>query len=211
MALIEQSSFDHVKFYQSQQSLNALSNLKESGYLIQTKNERKQMKQVLQCLVLLLSATMYGQQEFIIGADGLAPKNIASAIDQKNELFTKTLAWIEANEEEYKLSIAEQSENVSITFSSIKGNAVTLADRYFHAKYDIQVRFEEDQLLFEPSQIQLKVNSKYDMGWKDFDLKDPSTYFKKGKVIRKYKAYLGDLVKPLNQLQLELTSHLKGS
>ena len=169
------------------------------------------MKRVFHGLVLLLWTMAYGQQEFIIGADGLAPKSMASAIDQTttDDLFKKTMAWLVANEKEFKLAIIEERENTTITFSSIKGNAVTLADRYFHAKYDIQVRFEGDQLLFEPTQIQLKVNSKYDMGWKDFDLKDTSTFFKKGKVVRKYKAYLDDLTTPLNNLYRKLHAHLE--
>lgn len=171
------------------------------------------MKRVFQGLLLLLSTLVYGQEEFIIGADGLTPKNMVSTIDQTtaDDLFKKTRVWIETNEKEYKLALIEERENTTITFSGIKGNAVHLSDRYFHAKYDIQVRLEEDQYIFKPIQIQLKVNSKYDMGWKDFDLKDTSTFFKKGKVIRKYKDYLEDLVAPLNQLYLELTAHLKGT
>ena len=56
--------------------------------------------------------------------------------------------------------------------------------------------------------IQLKINSKYDMGWKNFDLDNCTEFFKKGKVKRKYKTYLKDISKPLNQLYLLLNKYL---
>ena len=168
------------------------------------------MKNLLSLSLVLLSILVHGQEQFTIQSGGLTPKLLTFPTNQTpNELYQATLAWAEENKEGFKLTIISTAEGEEIQLSSVKGNAVTQSDRYFHAKYDILILLTDGQYTFQPTQIQLKVNSKYDMGWKHFDLQDTSEYFKKGKVVRKYKDYLEDLVAPLNQLHSELTAHLK--
>jgi len=147
----------------------------------------------------------------MITANGLRPKLITSRVSSltPSEVYEKTLRWIKDNEEKYDLSVEEKVENEAIHLTSIKSNAVTLKEQYFYAKYSISISFENEQYKFEPTKIQLKLNSKYDMGWKDFDLNDGSMFYKKGKPIRKYKAYINDLVTQLNEIHIRLGEYLK--
>ncbi|MEQ9301882.1 MAG: hypothetical protein RIF33_25100 [Cyclobacteriaceae bacterium] len=171
------------------------------------------MKYLILCIGLLLTVTAYGQGDFAITTNGLEPKFCTSSIDHlaSSELYEKTLTWIEENQEEYKLSIDEKIEGEMIELTSIKWNAVNLSDKYFIAHYHIRLNFEEDQYQFKPTAIQLKLNSKYDMGLEDFDLTGGEMYFKKGKVIKKYKAYLDDITALLNELNLQLNAYLKSN
>jgi hypothetical protein len=95
-----------------------------------------------------------------------------------------------------------------IQFTSIKWNAVNLGDQYYIAEYSVRLSFQDGNYQFEPTTIRLKLNSKYDMGWEEFDLMDGAAYFKKGKVMKKYKSYLSDMTARLNELNLHLIEHL---
>lgn len=171
------------------------------------------MKYLLPCIGLLMTATVYGQDEFAITANGLAPPFLTSKIDHltKSQMYEKTLTWIEENEEAYKLSVQGKTENAAIQLTSVKWNAVNLGEKYFIARHHISLSFEDDHWKFEPTAIQLKLNSKYDMGWEDFDLTDGTMYFKKGKLIKKYKSYLDDLLAQLNEINMKLKSSISGS
>ncbi len=171
------------------------------------------MKNLILCISILLTTVVYCQDEFIMEEIGLTPKFSTSKIDSltKSELYKKTLTWIEENEKKYKLSVDNKIENEVIHLSSIKGNAVNLDNQYFNVKYKISIVFEKDNYKFEPTEINLKVNSKFDMGWKDFNLTNGAMFFKRGKVIRKYKSYLKDIMALLNELNIQLNSYLKNS
>ncbi len=162
-------------------------------------------------IYLLLSTFIYGQNQFVIKENGLTSKFLISKIDtfSNNELFAKTVSWIKVNEKKHNIVTEHIIENESIDFSFTKHNSVHLNKQYYNVKYKINISFEKEQFKFEPIEIQLKINSKYDMGWKDFELTSTAQFFKKGKVKRKYKTYLKDIVAPLNELFLKLNLHLK--
>lgn len=168
------------------------------------------MQKIFALFILLLSTTVAsGQEQFAIDEQGLNPKSISSKFnpDSKEQLYEKILTWLEKTEE-HKIDLGKTVINKEIHFDLFKGNAVNLADRYYNAKYAIQINCEDGNYTIQPTEIFLKVNSKYDMGWKEFSISDASEFFKKGKVIRKYKAYLQDLTTPLNDFQNALQSHL---
>ncbi len=161
--------------------------------------------------LFFLARPAVAQEQFAIEATGLMPKSIRFQIpsgDSSQQLFQQTLDWIKANEKTYKLTLEETGLGTEMVLTHIKNNAVNLGDRYFHAKYDTKIQFEGSQILFEPIKIQLKVNSKYDMGWNDFDLSSGVEFFKKDKPIKKYRTYLNDLVAPINALHQALVSYL---
>ena len=160
-------------------------------------------------ILLLTTIVAAGQEQFAINEQGLTPKSISSTAnpDSQEQLYEKIISWLE-NTEEHKIEVGETAINEKIHFDLFKGNAVSLADRYYNAKYVIQINCEDGKYTIQPTKIFLKVNSKYDMGWKEFSISDASEFFKKGKVIRKYKAYLQDLTTPLNDFQNALQSHL---
>ncbi|MCA0132015.1 hypothetical protein [Winogradskyella alexanderae] len=163
------------------------------------------MKQLLLCLCVLISSLVFSQEQFVITEDGLSPRFIA--IDVESNTYTKVLDWLVANMENYDITIVETIENKSIQFTSEKGNATNLDKQYFNAKYGIILHFTTNQFTFEPTAIDLKQNSKYDMGWKPIDLNAGAPYFKNGKPIRKFRAYLYGIVAPLNSLSLKLMTN----
>ena len=171
------------------------------------------MKILINCLSLLIAISALGQHKFVIKENGINPKFISIKIDSaaKSKLYNKTVSWIEENEKRYKLSVDNKTENKVIHLTSIKGNAVKLDKKYFNVKYTISIGFEKEQYKFEPTKIKLKVNSKFDMGWKDFDLTNGAMYFKKGKVIKKYKSYINDITALLNELNHNLNIYLKNN
>ena len=168
------------------------------------------MKKLILYLNIAFTAIVFGQSEFAISENGLTPKFLSLKIDAmpKNELYKKTWTWIEENEKIYNLSVDNTIENKVIHLYSIKGNAVNLDKKYFNVKYKISISFEKGQYKFEPTEIQLSVNSKYDMGWKDLDLTNGAMYFKKEKVIRKYRSYISDMTTLLNEINIKLSSYL---
>jgi hypothetical protein len=167
-------------------------------------------KKVILYINLLLTVFVYSQDGFVIKENGLTPKFLTSKIDTltKNEMYYKTLMWIEEHEKKYKLAVINKIENEVIEFYCIRGNAVSLNKQYYNVKYKIVISFEKGLYTFEPAEVQLKINSKYDMGWKDFDLSSSTKLFKRGKVIRKYKSYLKGITDVLNELSINLSSYL---
>ena len=141
---------------------------------------------------------------------GITPTSLTTPIGQQTRsmLYSSIFSWLETHQKPNKLGIVDTTSNEFIQIWCIKGNAVSLHDMYYHAKYDITLRFADGQFTFEPTRIQLKINSKYDMGWKEVELSEPTSYFKKGKVIRKYKAYLEGMITPLNELHAGFVEYL---
>ncbi|MEM9361692.1 MAG: hypothetical protein AAGA43_03605 [Bacteroidota bacterium] len=162
--------------------------------------------------ICILSTTLgFGQVEFSITEAGMTPESVSSKMGDftVKELYSKTLSWIKENSETHNLTIDHTVENASIHISFLKGNATNLDKRYYNANYIVNLSFGKEQFTFEPIGIRLKLNSKYDMGWKEFDLSNGAPYFKKGKAIRKYKSYLEGITKSLNAFYLMLHIHLK--
>lgn len=155
---------------------------------------------------------IHSQDQFTIDELGLSPKSVTATIEQssKQELYSKTLSWLEGNNETHNLSIEDKSDSQAINFTFVKGNAVNLDKQYYKAKYQVTLNFVDGSYVFKPTKIELKLNSKYDMGWKDFNLNTGAMFYRRGKVIRKYKQYLRDLTAPLNEFHNRLHAHLKG-
>ncbi|WP_133085509.1 hypothetical protein [Winogradskyella aurantia] len=169
------------------------------------------MKYIIFYINLFLIVVVYGQDQFVIEENGLTPKFSITKIDNstKTELYNKTLDWVNEHENSFSLSVDDTVEGEAIYLTSFKGNAVSLDKQFFNVKYDIRISFENEQFKFEPSEIKLKLNSKYDMGWKEFSLSNGDIYFKNGKVIRKYKRYIKDITAVLNEINNQLSAYLK--
>ena len=153
-----------------------------------------------------------GQEQFRIEEVGLSPKSITTIIKQysNQELYSKALAWLKGRNESHNLSIIDKSDSQAINFTFIRGNAVSLDKQYYKAKYHVTLNFIDGSYIFKPTKIELKLNSKYDMGWKEFNLNTGAMFYRRGKLIGKYKRYLRDLTAPLNQFHNQLHAHLKG-
>ncbi|WP_411895368.1 hypothetical protein [Winogradskyella sp. A2] len=168
------------------------------------------MKKGLLCISILCSTLVFSQEQFAITEEGLTPKTITVQFE-KTDLYTKALQWITDHTKTYNLEVLETVENESIQFTSTKGNAVSLDKQYYNIRYTISLSFTDNQYSFETKTIDLKLNSKYDMGWKPFDQNNTAQYFKKGKPIKKYRAYLSSITATLNALHLKLANYLKNN
>ncbi len=168
------------------------------------------MKNIIIFLSLIFTTLIYSQTKFVFNENGLTPEYTATSIDSiaKAELYSKTLKWVEATYKHPDNVINTKIENNFIHITSIKENAIQADKRYFHLKYSVKISFEKGECKFEPIKIQSKANSKYDMGWKDVDLKNGSEFFKKGKVIKKTKSYVKIIPEVLNKLNSNLYNYL---
>ncbi len=175
-----------------------------------TKVLNLKMRNTFLILILLINFSIFGQDKFSYTENGLTPKSLRFTIENGStqNSFKQILSWIDDNAKTFQLKVDKKIENEVLVFESTKNNAVVYDKQYNHVKYSITIRIDENELIFEPISIQRKVNSKYDMGWKDVNLKDGGEYFKRGKVIRKYRKYVSDITKPLNLLFTQYQSHL---
>ena len=168
------------------------------------------MRQLFFLIALVHTTLSYSQDIFVFTEDGLYPEYAISKIDglSQNKLYNKTLGWVYKTYKNPNVVISSKSENHFIFLTSLEENVINADKRVFHMRYTIKISFNNEQFKFEPIKIQFKANSKYDMGWKDFDLKNGAIFFKKGKVIKKTKSYVIDVPKVLNKLNTNLCNYL---
>ncbi|MAD96306.1 MAG: hypothetical protein CMB99_03170 [Flavobacteriaceae bacterium] len=168
------------------------------------------MRRIYFISIFLMSLNLMSQTKFEMTANGLSPTVVGLEVANmsKETLFSKTLQWIEDNAKSFQLKVITKIENEELVFESTQNNAVVYDKQYNHVKYSIRIRFTENKVVFAPTGIQRKVNSKYDMGWKDVDLKNSGKYFKRGKLVRKHKSYIKGLMNHLNQLLEDFHTHI---
>ena len=141
------------------------------------------MKNLILIFVCFLSFQLIGQEIFEFSEKGLSPKFTEIQIEKSDSLlFANSIQWIENNKEAFNLKLIKSDSNKQIEFSSVKNNGTSLDKQYFHVKYVIDLIFEDGKIKFMPKSIQLKLNSKYDMGWKDFDISDGYSFYNRGKI-----------------------------
>jgi len=157
-------------------------------------------------LTILWTLGAEGQTKFTFTESGLTPESIITSIENLSatDLHNKTLNWIITTYKNPKTEI----DNQVILLTGIKENVIQSDKQYFHMQYTIKIVFEKHQYTFEPLTIQTKANSKYDMGWKEIDLKNGAAFFKKGKPIKKTKSYVKDIPEVLNELNSSLYNYL---
>lgn len=164
------------------------------------------MRLLIVLLIFVFTAMGFGQEKFVFNETGLSPKHIISRVhgSSKTQLFDKALKWIKATYKNPDIEV----DNQVILLTGIEENAIQANKQYFHLKYKVKVTFEKGQCTFKPISIKTKANSKYDMGWKEIDLKNDSEFFKKGKPIKKTKSYVKMIPEVLNKLNSNLYNYL---
>jgi len=165
------------------------------------------MRGLVFAVLFLLAHVAVGQNEFVFNETGLTPKKITVKVNNvsKTELYQQTLMWLQEN---YKNSEI-QDQNEVITFTETKGNFIQASKNRYHVKYVVKISFEDGQYTLEPLEVFTKLNSKYDMGWKKFDLNDGSSFFKRRKPIKKTKSYVQKIPTLFNELKENLEKALK--
>ena len=165
------------------------------------------------CFIFFISCCFlngYAQDEFNLETTGLVPAaiNIRYANQSATDLYEKALRWIEHEHVDMDLELIETDPEKTIIIQSLSENAVKVGKQSFHIKFVIALRFENGSLMLEPISLSSKLNSKYDMGWKEIDLKNTGHLFKKNKPIKKTKDYVSAVPKLLNALSSHLREYL---
>lgn len=168
------------------------------------------MKRIIFTIFLISTTLAYSQNKFVFKENGLVPAYTISYIDSviETEMHKKTLKWIKNTYKNPDVITDTQNNNDFILLTDIKNNALNQGKLYYHIKYTIKISFENGKYRFEPIEVQSRLNSKYDMGWKDFDLKNGDLFFKKGRVIKKTKSYVTDIPAVLNEVNINLYNYL---
>ncbi|GAA4267926.1 hypothetical protein [Hyunsoonleella aestuarii] len=169
------------------------------------------MKLTIYFTFLLSSFFGFSQNKFIFKENGLTPKVISSNIVRltENEIHKKSLEWIKITPKNINLASHLSNNNNTIYLNGLEDNAIRVGKQFYHLKYTVKIRFEQGKYNFEPILIQTKLNSKYDLGWTDFNIKSGSSFFKNGRIIKKTQSYVKDIPAILNKLNNDLNNYLK--
>jgi hypothetical protein len=156
------------------------------------------MRRIFVVILCLIAQTVLCQSTFTFLEKGLTPSQVSTKVNElsKTELQQQTLSWIRKN---YKYATT-QVDGESILFTDVKGNFIEVKKSYYNVKYSVKIRFEKGQFTFAPITVFTKLNSKYDMGWQPFDLKDGAAFFKRGKPIKKTKVYVKKIPDLFNEM-----------
>lgn len=160
---------------------------------------------------LFITQVSIGQTKFTFTEKGLAPNVIHTTINDQSStaLYQKTLLWIDKIMTNPKQVITEQVANKYIIITFINPNYINIKKEYYYVKHSTKISFDQGKCSFEPVEVFTKINSKYDMGWQPFDLKDGTRFFKKGKPIKKSRVYLDKIPELFNTLVRHLSNDLK--
>ena len=165
------------------------------------------MRNFLFVVLFVIAQVAISQNEFVFNENGVTPSQIITQVNgfSKTELLQKTVTWLQ---ESYKYSEVKV-ENKIITFTDTKGNFIKANKSYYSVKYSVKISFEKGQFTLKPLEVYTKLNSKYDMGWQPFDLKDGSSFFKRKKPIKSTRDYVKKIPALFNELNANLLRLLK--
>lgn len=166
------------------------------------------MKKALLPVFLFFWLISHGQSEFVIDKKGLSPRSFisASGINSSDAVMTKIDTWFALENKKFKKTQYNKTDS-SIQFTSIVTDVRLRKDKAYYIRYDIELSISNSKLLFKVLKIDLKQNSRFDMGWKELNLDKPHDFFKKIKGNKK--AFLNKVAEHLNDLKIDLEKSLK--
>lgn len=169
----------------------------------------KKKRSLAVSIYIAFSLFGFGQTPFIFTEDGLSPDSLVREVkgSSVDSLKQKALDWVNTSLSKDNVVFALNHDN-TIELTGISYDVITADKQSYHVKYTIKLSFKNGLYQFQPVSLQTKMNSKYDMGWKDFSLKDGSTFFRRGKVIKKLKSYVEAIPLLLNTINANLYNHL---
>ncbi len=158
-------------------------------------------------IFLFLGHFGMAQNTFKLSKKGITPKQtkVLMSSNSASVLFQKTKSWIESNQK--KLSLETEKENTSLVFLSTRSDVKFSKTKSYYVKCWFSIQFKDDQYVFQPVKIEMKQNSKYDMGWKELSLENPYDFFKEIKGNKK--SFLKKISEQINDVEQDLKSSLK--
>lgn len=155
-------------------------------------------------LFVFISSIATSQTTFELTKKGLSPKQISlSFANTTSEIvFEKTASWIETNKDKRKLELSKSVDSKSLKFTATQTDVRYSKTKSYYVKVYLKLDIKEKDLSLSPYKIELKQNSKYDMGWKELDLDKPYTFFKNIKGNKK--SFLNKIAHYLNELKTDI-------
>lgn len=165
------------------------------------------MRNFLLVVFFLIAQVAISQNEFVFNENGLAPEQTTTQVNglSKTKLCEQSMVWVHDNYKNAQIVIGYGE----FVFTDIKGNFIKANKSYYSVKYSVKISFEKGQFTLKPLEVYTKLNSKYDMGWQPFDLKDGSSFFKRKKPIKSTKDYVKKIPALFNELNANLLRLLK--
>lgn len=167
------------------------------------------MKKLSFIFVFCCSLFTFGQTEFAIDKKGINTKSILFASNYQTKEFLKSTSvkWIEKGLLPFTFTEPSIKKDSLISFSATRSDIALRKDKSYYVQFYIQLEASKGRLKFSVDRIDLKQNSRFDMGWQQLDLENPYAFFEKNKGNKK--AFLKKISAMLNELLNDLVNHLK--
>ncbi len=164
-------------------------------------------------VIIAIFISLYGQSQdsFNLTEQGLNPGKVSVSIQGLDDvaLYNYVMEWVQQNNFAVDSNINSEEPDKWIQLMSSKENVLKIDKQYHHILLTIKIRLFNEYYVFEPTGIATKRNSKYDMGWKEINIKDTSDYFKNGKPIKKKRAFIKEIPALVNELRSDLAKYLQ--
>lgn len=176
------------------------------------------MKKIKLLFLLLITLNSYSQQseEFKFTKDGLTDFIVNKVENKsKNDLFKKTIEWINTTYKNPSEVIKGQIKNEYIRFEGSSNSLICInilgGKNCKSSKYQVEVSFKDGRYKFEIIEISAYwESSQYSSGgWQNIELKNPKRYYRKnGKIRSTFKHYPKLIPLYFNALNLSLKNFM---
>jgi hypothetical protein len=167
---------------------------------------------ILMGALLLLSMVSFGQEtEFKFTREGFTDFVVTSIDSAKqNDLYKKTLEWVQVNYNTPSEVLKGQIENQYIRIEGVSKNALCIksfgTNTCSSVKYQIEISFKDGKYKFDV----IELSQYYTGGWYKLYLDAPKLYYKDNGEIRPvYSQYPENIENVFNSLNKSLEAFLK--
>lgn len=172
---------------------------------------------ILMGALLLLSMVSFSQEsEFKFTREGLTDF-VVIPIDSatQNDLYKKTLEWVQVNYNTPREVLKGQIENEYVRIEGVSKNALCMKalgiNNCYTVKYQIEISFKNGKYKFDVIDLkQYFMPSQYSSGgWYDVPLNSPKIYKENGEIKNAYSQYPENIENVFNSLNKSLEIFLK--
>jgi hypothetical protein len=173
------------------------------------------MKQLFTLLALIFISSANAQEnEFVLGPEKMTDYIVIPFEGKtQQELYKKSLQWIEFAYKNPKEVLKGNIENEYIRFQGSKKGLIVmnaLGKHYYDGRYTIEISFKDGKCKFDIIEIEYYTPySQYNPGgWNLFGMNNTSAYFKKGE-LRSNCKYFTEIPQYFNSLKDEFIAFMK--
>ncbi|VDH16150.1 Uncharacterised protein [Algoriella xinjiangensis] len=179
------------------------------------------MKKYLLVTTLFLTTFLNAQTEFNYTIEGLTPKAlVVEVFDIKQaDVYRNALGWVKETYKNPDIVIKSTIENNKIRFEGVTSNAYCIKvfgmDSCEDVKYLIDLEFKDGKYRIEPIKFEYYVKPNQYLpsnlsGFRNFNLSNGEDHYNRKKELRSNsKVLINDVLKVLNQMNLDLKSYIE--